>query len=270
MLLAIDIGNSSIGLGLFRGETLAATAKLSADTKRSADEYAVIIRGLLSANSISPRDISHAIISSVVPKLTHTVQQALAWQDIASPIPVMTVGGGVKTGINLKVDDPSGLGADIVTNATAAVKKHGAPAVIVDIGTATVISCINPQKALVGVAIAPGPITAQEGLHQSAALIPYAELSRPSATLGKNTPAALRSGLVVGHACMIDGMVDRIIREQNLSPDTPVVITGGLSSLIMEECQHPMTYEKDLTLWGLYHIYTATVAAQNKKVESLP
>lgn len=265
MLLAIDIGNSSICLGLFDGDRLTFTAKLSADTKRSADEYAVTIRGLLSANGISPADVQSAVVSSVVPKLTHTVQNALAWRDAPTPIPVMTVGGGVKTGISLKVDDPSGLGADIVTNATAAVKKYGAPVIVVDIGTATVISCVNSQKALVGVAISPGPVTAQEGLHQSAALIPYAELSRPVGALGKNTPAALRSGLVVGHACMIDGMVDRIIREQKLSPDTPVVITGGLSPLIMAECQHPMTYEKDLTLWGLYHVHTATVAAQNKK-----
>ncbi len=265
MLLAIDIGNSSIGLGLFEGNSLIFTAKLSADAKRSADEYAVIIRGLLTSGGFSPASITAAIISSVVPALTHTVAEALRWKDISTPIPVMTVGGGVKTGISLKVDDPATLGGDIVTNATAAVKKYGAPVLIVDIGTATVISCVNGQKALIGVAISPGPLAAQEGLHRTAALIPYTELSTPSDVLGKNTSAALRSGLVMGHACMIDGMLSRVLESHKLPADTPVVVTGGIAPLITEECKHAMSFEKDLTLWGLYHIYTATVAAQSKR-----
>ena len=136
---------------------------------------------------------------------------------------------------------------------------------IVDVGTATVISCVSEQKALVGVAIAPGPVSAQEGLHKSAALIPDAELSRSSGVLGKNTPAALRSGLVTGHACMIDGMIERILEEYRLPAATPVVITGGLAPLVTAECRHPMIYDKDLTLRGLYHIYTATAAAKAKK-----
>lgn len=258
MLLAIDIGNSSIGLGLFQGDNLTFTAKISADTKRSVDEYAITIRSLLSAGGISLSDISNAIISSVVPKLTHTIEKALIWKDSSTPFHIMNVGSGVKTGISLKVDDPAGLGTDIVTNATAAVKKHGAPVLVIDIGTATVISCVNCQKALVGVAIAPGPISAQDGLHQNAALIPYTELSKPTGALGKNTAASLRSGLVMGHACMIDGMIDRILCEQKLPSNTPVVVTGGLSPLIIAECQHSLIYEQDLTLWGLYHIFTAT------------
>ena len=139
------------------------------------------------------------------------------------------------------------------------------PVLVVDVGTATVISCISEQKALVGVAIAPGPISAQEGLHKSAALIPDAELSRSAGVLGKNTPAALRSGLVTGHACMIDGMIARIREEYRLPAATPVVITGGLAPLVTAECRQPMTYEKDLTLMGLYYIYTATAAAKAKR-----
>ena len=261
MLLTIDIGNSSICLGLFRGETLAATAKLSADTKRSADEYAVIIRGLLSAHGVDPQEITAAIVSSVVPKLTHTVETALKWRDM----PIYAVGSGVKTGISLKVDDPSQLGADIVTNAAAAVRLYGAPVAIVDIGTATVISAVNEQKSLVGVAIAPGPAASLEGLRASAALIPYTELSTPTSALGKNTPAALRAGLVMGHACMIDGMLDRIFTEYRLPESTPVVVTGGLAPLITAECCHKVAYEEHLTLWGLYHMYVATVNSKNKK-----
>ncbi len=264
MLLAIDIGNSSICLGLFRGDTLTATAKLSADTKRSADEYAVIIRGLLSAHGIDPQEITAAIISSVVPKLTHTVETALTWREAPS-LPIYVVGNGVKTGISLKVDDPSQLGADIVTNAAAAVKAYGAPVAVVDIGTATVISAVSDQKALLGVSISPGPAASLEGLRQAAALIPYTELDTPAAALGKNTPDALRAGLVMGHACMIDGMLDRIFAEYRLPESTPVVVTGGLASLVTTECRHELRYEEHLTLWGLYHMYTATVSAKNKK-----
>lgn len=261
MLLTIDIGNSSICLGLFRGETLAATAKLSADTKRSADEYAVIIRGLLQAHGIDPQEITAAIISSVVPKLTYTIEKALKRQEM----PIYVVGNGVKTGISLKVDDPAQLGADIVVNAAAAVKAYGAPVAVVDVGTATVISVVNDQRALMGVAITPGPTASLEGLRASAALIPYIELGAPAGTLGKSTPAALRSGIVMGHACMIDGMLDRIFAEYRLPEGTPVVVTGGLAPLIVAECRHPLRYEEHLTLWGLYHMYVATVNAKNKK-----
>lgn len=261
MLLTIDIGNSSICLGLFRSDALTATAKMSADTKRSADEYAVIIRGLLSVHGIDPHEITAAIISSVVPKLTHTIEKALSWVEM----PVYVVGNGVKTGISLKVDDPSQLGADIVTNAAAAVKTYGAPVAVVDIGTATVISVVNEQKSLVGVAIAPGPMASLEGLRASAALIPYTELSTPVSPLGKNTPAALRSGIVMGHACMIDGMLDRIFDEYKFPQNTPVVVTGGMAQLITAECRHAFKHEEHLTLWGLYHMYTATVHGKSKK-----
>ena len=261
MLLAIDIGNSSICLGLFREDTLDTTAKLSADTKRSADEYAVIIRGLLEARNINPQKVTAAIISSVVPKLTYTIEKALKWQNF----PIYTVGNGVKTGISLKVDDPAQLGTDIVTNAAAAVKLYGAPVAIVDIGTATVISAVTEQKALMGVAIAPGPVASLEGLRESAALIPDTELNAPVSALGKNTPAALRSGIVMGHACRIDGMLSRIFSEYRLPESTPVVVTGGLAPLIIAQCHHKVTYEEHLTLWGLYHMYTATVNTKNKK-----
>ena len=261
MLLAIDIGNSSIGLGLFDGDRLTFTAKLSADTKRSADEYAVIIRGLLEAHGITLPRITAAIISSVVPKLTYTIETSLSGQDM----PIYVVGNGVKTGISLKVDDPAQLGADIVTNAVAAVHTCGAPVAVVDIGTATVISAVNDQKSLIGVAIAPGPMAAQEGLRDNAALIPYTELTPPTGALGKNTSAALRSGMILGHACMIDGMLDRILTEYRLPENTPVVVTGGLAPLVISECRHPLKHEPHLTLWGLYRMYVATVNVKSKK-----
>jgi type III pantothenate kinase len=218
MLLALDIGNSSISLGVFPLNSTDArpaplmTAKLSADTGRTADEYAVIMRGLLSERGYAP-SIRATVLGSVVPQLTHTLESAIQKLGGESPIPVTHIGGGVRTGVSLRVDDPATLGADIVTNAAAAVALYGAPVIFLDLGTATVCGAVNSARELVGVSIAPGVTTSLEGLRASAAQIPYLELKTPDTVLGKNTPAAIRSGLILGTACMIDGLIQRIRAE---------------------------------------------------------
>ena len=275
MLLALDIGNSSISLGLFDLNTQdlrptpALTAKLSADTGRTADEYAVIMRGLLAEQGLTSA-ITAAVMGSVVPQLTHTLESAVQKLGGNTPIPVTHIGGGVRTGISLRVDDPSGLGADIVTNAAAAVKLHGAPVIFLDFGTATVCGAVNMARELVGVSIAPGVTTSLEGLRTAAAQIPYLELKAPDTALGKNTPAAIRSGLVLGTACMIDGMIERIRAELKLPKNAAltVVATGGLSELVLPACTHEMVSEPNLTLLGLYFIYKATAEREQKKVRS--
>ena len=174
MLLAIDIGNSSISLGLF--DLTAAdprpapvlTAKLSAATGRTADEYAVIIRGLLTDRGYDGV-ITAAVMGSVVPQLTHTLESAVRRLGGDAPIPVTHIGGGVRTGISLRVDDPASLGADIVTNVSAAVALYGAPVIFLDFGTATVCGAVNMSRELVGVSISPGVTTALEGLRAAAA-----------------------------------------------------------------------------------------------------
>lgn len=267
MLLAIDIGNSSISLGLFDltatspRPTPVLAAKLASDAGRTADEYAVIIRGLLP----DPRPIRAAVLGSVVPQLTHTLEAAV--QKIGKDIPVTHIGGGVRTGISLRVDDPSALGADIVTNASAAVSLYGAPVIFLDFGTATVCGAVNMARELVGVSIAPGVTTSLEGLRTAAAQIPYMELKAPDTALGKNTPAAIRSGLVLGTACMIDGMIQRIRAEMKLPKDAalPIVATGGLSELVLPACTHEIIHEPNLTLLGLYFIYKATAEREAKK-----
>ena len=271
MLLALDIGNSSISLGLFDlnvRDTRPApvlTAKLSADTGRTADEYAVIMRGLFGERGYHAA-ITAAVIGSVVPQLTHTLESAV--KKIGSGIPVTHIGVGVRTGISLRVDDPSALGADIVTNAAAAVKLYGAPVIFLDFGTATVCGAVNMARELVGVTIAPGVTTALEGLRSAAAQIPYLELKAPDTTLGKSTPAAIRSGLVLGTACMIDGMIDRIREELDLPKNAalPLVATGGLADLVLPACTHEILHEPDLTLLGLYFIYKATAERENRKI----
>ena len=274
MLLALDIGNSSISLGLFDlGEkasrpTPALTAKLSADTGRTADEYAVIMRGLLADRGYAT-SVTAAVVGSVVPQLTHTLTSAIQKLGGDAVIPVTHIGGGVRTGISLRVDDPASLGADIVACAAAAVRLYGAPVIFLDFGTATVCGAVNERKELVGVSIAPGVKASLEGLRASAAQIPYMELGSPDAALGKNTPAAIRAGLVLGTACMADGMIRRIRRELGLPDGTPlpVVATGGLSELVLPSCESHISHEPDLTLLGLYYVYVATAERQAKRVK---
>ncbi len=265
MLLAVDIGNSSISLGLFPHTEPPApasdrpspefTAKLSANPGRTADEYAVIMRSLMGDYAVRA-----AVIGSVVPQLTHTLEVAIRRLYGGDSLPVLHIGGGVRTGISLRVDDPTELGADIVTNAAAAVRLYGAPVVFIDLGTATVCGAVNAARELVGVAIAPGVSTSLAGLHAAAARIPYLELKAPEATLGRNTPDAIRSGLIGGTACMLDGWIERIRADWQLpsTADLPIVATGGLASLVLPECRRIIAHEPDLTLLGLYFIYTAT------------
>ena len=272
MLLAIDVGNSSISLGLFDLTATdprpapALTAKLSAATGRTADEYAVIIRGLLADKGYHGA-ITAAVMGSVVPQLTHTLEAAVEKLGGDTPIPVTHIGGGVRTGISLRVEDPAALGADIVTNASAAVKLYGAPVIFLDFGTATVCGAVNLARELVGVSISPGVSTSLEGLRAAAAQIPYMELKAPDTALGKNTNAAIRSGLILGTACMIDGMIERIRTEMKLPQNAvlPIVATGGLADLVLPACTHEIAHEPDLTLLGLYFIYKATAEREAKK-----
>ncbi len=265
MLLALDIGNSSISLGLFPLPTTAApaadrptptlTAKLSANPGRTADEYAVIIKSLLVEHITSVRE---AVLGSVVPQLTHTLEAAV--KRLCGDIPILHIGGGVRTGISLRVDDPAALGADIVTAATAAVRLYGAPVVFFDYGTATVCGAVNAARELVGVSIAPGLSASLDGLRAAAAQIPCLELKAPDGPLGKNTPAAIRAGVVGGTALMTDGLIDRLRTELRVPAGIPlpVVATGGLASLVLSECRHPIAHEPTLTLLGLYFIRNAT------------
>lgn len=275
MLLALDIGNSSISLGLFDLTASAdgrpapvLTAKLASTTGRTADEYAVLIRGLLSERGYAGHGaapITAAVIGSVVPQLTHTLEATV--RKLGDSIPITHIGGGVRTGVSLRVDDPAVLGADIVTNAAAAVRLYGAPVVFLDFGTATVCGAVNTARELTGVAIAPGVTTSLEGLRTAAAQIPYMELKAPDTALGKNTSAAIRAGVVLGTACMIDGMIERIREELKLPQNAPlpVVATGGLAELVLPSCTHEIASEPDLTLMGLYFIYKATAEREAKK-----
>lgn len=276
MLLAVDIGNSSISLGLFDltdttpRPTPCLTAKLASATVRTADEYAILIRSLLTEKGYNGR-LSAGVIGSVVPQLTHTLELALQKLTGDASFPILHIEGGVRTGISLRVEDPASLGADIVTNAAAAAELYGTPVVFLDLGTATVCGAVNSRRELVGVSIAPGVTTALEGLRASAARIPYLELKTPDTVLNRNTTTAICSGLLLGTACMIDGMVERIREELKLSEEAPlsIVATGGLAELVIPACRHSIRYEPDLTILGLCLVYKATVERRAKKNRSV-
>lgn len=284
MLLTIDAGNSSISLGLFDlpnptapdrtsssiRPSLRWNAKIAADIHRSADEYRVVLALLLRESGFNSSDIRAVALGSVVPALSHTLREAvdrLCRHPDGTSVPIRTVGTGTRTGLILHVDDPAQLGADIVANAAAAVWLYGAPVTILDIGTATVLSCVDGNRTLLGVSIAPGPQTSLDGLRGAAALIPHVELRSPGGILGRNTADSVCAGVIYGTAAMADGLIRHTLREAQLPPDTPVVATGGLVSLVLPFCRCRMNCEDALTLYGLYRIFdlTARREAQRQK-----
>ena len=264
-------GYSSISLGLFETPDVGApdgntpggrpallwNVKIAADPQRSADEYRLTLGLLLRDGGYSPADVDAVALGSVVPALTHTLREALGRlcrRSDGTPVPLRTVSAGTRTGLVLQIDDPAQLGADIVT----AVWLYGTPVAVLDFGTATVLSCVDANRTLLGVSIAPGMQTSLDGLRGAAALIPHVELRAPESVLGRNTADSVRAGVVYGTAAMADGLVERTLREAHLPPDTPVVATGGLAGLILPFCRRRMHREDALTLYGLYRVFALT------------
>ncbi len=275
MLLAVDIGNSSISVGLFDSDTaesgrpaLRMKAKLASDTRKSADEYRMLLRGLLTDAGFSTSDVTVAVLGSVVPTLTHTLREAVERlcppAPGGTPVTVRVVGEGMRSGIGLMVDDPAQLGADIVANAAAAVWLYGAPVIVLDFGTANVMTAVDTRKSMIGVSIAPGLRMSLDGLRREAARMPYIELKAPSSSLGRSTEAAARSGVVLGSVCMTDGMVGRVLAEYGLPESTPLVATGGLAHMVAPALARKTQIEPDLTLYGLFRMYALTAAKEAK------
>lgn len=248
MLLAVDVGNTSTVLGLFEGETLRAHWRVSTDRNRMADQYAVLVKNLLELNGLMPPD--RAIISSVVPHVERELSLALSsYWGIASR--------GVNSSsltplLNVETDNPREVGADRMVNAVAALRYNAEAFIIVDFGTATNFDVVVKPNRLLGVALAPGPLVAAEGLFARAAKLPRVDLVAPLRAIGKNTVTALQSGLVFGYAEMVDGMVTRLARELEPSLGLPFVIaTGGFAEVIEGHAQKVDLYAPLLTLTGL-------------------
>ena len=250
VILTVDIGNSNITLGGFEGDELSFVVRISTETKKTSDEYASKILGVLSVHDIEKQDIEGAIISSVVPPLNSVVRDAIktVWG-----IEPLTVGPGIKTGINIHCDTPSSVGADLICACVAAHNLYGSPSLIVDMGTATKMTVINEKGTFTGVSIMPGVLMGLNALSDNTAQLPKVELEVPKFVVGKNTSDSMRSGVIFGNASMIDGMIDRINGE--IGTCLPVYATGGIANLVIPHCKHKITIDANLVLKGLNIIY---------------
>ncbi len=247
MLLAVDVGNTHTVLGLFDGETLGSHWRVSTDAALTTDELIVKVGGLLEISGTSWVDVNRMVLSCVVPALT------LSWGELsrrAVGTEPTVVGPGVKTGMVIRYDNPHEVGSDRIANSVAALEAHGAPVIVVDFGTATTVDVIDADGAYVGGAIAPGVETSAQALFSRAARLSAVDLEPPSSVIGTNTRDSVRSGLLLGEALMVDGLVARV-REELGAPEATVVATGGLAETMAPLCSAIGHVDPDLTLKGL-------------------
>lgn len=250
MILVVDVGNTNIVLGIYEGRTLAHHWRLSTNRSATVDEYGVLITNLFQLANVRAEDIEGVILSNVVPPLMYTLERLFP-KYVGKE--ALVVGPGIKTGLNIRYENPKSVGADRIVNAVAGIEKYGSPLIIVDFGTATTFDYIDASGAYLGGAIVPGIGIAAEALFQRAAMLPRIELARPRMVVGRNTVSAMQSGIIFGYAGQVDGIVRRILKEQ---PGTPrVIATGGLAELIAGESETIETVDPLLTLEGLRMIY---------------
>jgi type III pantothenate kinase len=247
VLLVMDVGNSTTAVGVVSDDRVADRWRVSTVTERTADEYRLLLRGLLTAIELP---LEGAAVSSVVPAATSAVQ--LAAGDLVDG-PVVVVGPGVRTGLAIHTDNPREVGADRVVNAVAAIDRYGAPVVVVDFGTATTVDVVGPAGAYLGGMIAPGLEVSMDGLVGHTAALRRVELVAPPQAIGRNTVTAIQSGLLYGHAGMIDRAIDMIAAEIEARP--AVVATGGLAPVVAPLCRTEIVVDDSLTLDGLRIIY---------------
>ncbi len=250
MLLAIDIGNTNIVIGCIDGYKTVFVERLSTDTFKTELEYAVSFKMVLELHDIKAGEVDGAIISSVVPPLTNIINRAI--EKIIGK-KAMVVGPGIKTGLNIMMDNPKSVGADLIVGAVAAIDEYGAPLIIIDIGTATSIAVVDKDSNYIGGIIIPGVVTSLESLVNSTSQLPKISLEAPRRVIGKNTVDSMKSGIILGNASMIDGMIDRI--EEELGYTVSVVASGGLARIVIPECRHEITVDDELLLRGLNIIY---------------
>ncbi|MDR2501946.1 MAG: type III pantothenate kinase [Oscillospiraceae bacterium] len=250
MLLAIDIGNSHIVLGCLNGDTITKTLRIVTDTKKTEDQYAAEIKGIFDFSGVDCRGFGGAIIASVVPPVTSALRRAVKRLTGISPL---MVGAGIKTGLNIHIEDASELGADAVCVSVAALAKYGAPCAVIDLGTATKILVLDHSGTYIGGAIAPGVAISADALTSRASLLPSVSLDAPKRAISGVTAEAMKSGIVFGAAAMVDGMLRRFKAE--LGMPLRAVATGGIAPSIIPHCAEKITLDENLILDGLRLIY---------------
>lgn len=250
MILAIDVGNTNVLIGLYEQENLKFSWRISTNKNQTADELAMIFHQLLAREQISFKEVKGVVISSVVPPLISPLQKMVEKDFELTPV---IVGPGIKTGIKIGLENPKELGADRIANAIAAIEQYGTPLIIVDFGTATTFDYIDKDGTYQGGAIAPGINTSTEMLFQKAAKLPRIELVKPPSVIGKNTVNAMQAGIIYGFVGQVDAIVNRIIAESGSSPK--VIATGGMADLIASESSTIDVVNNLLTIDGLVKIY---------------
>ncbi|EFR30981.1 type III pantothenate kinase [Eremococcus coleocola] len=253
MLLAINIGNSNIDLGLYQDLSLIHHWCVSMDPNKTVDEYGLLFTQLLASEAVEVDQVSAIILSSVVPNIMDTMP--IVCQKFFKQSP-MIVGAGVKTGLNIRYDDPKEVGADRIVNAVAVKENYGTPAIVMDMGTAFTFDVIDVKGDYVGGLISPGIKITADSLVASTSKLPKIEIKHPRHLIGKNTVQAMQSGLVNGYIGMVDYIIKAIVKEMDLSIDqTNLVATGNYAKLIANLSDYPIEINPLLTLEGLCLIY---------------
>lgn len=250
MLLVIDAGNTNITIGAYEGEELKFTSRLATDHSATRDRIAVDLSSIFKLNGLDPKQCSGAIISSVVPEITDSLKAAV--EKVTGQTP-LAIGPGLRTGLNIRTDNPAEVGADLVAGAVAAKHKYPLPAIIVDLGTATKVIALDKDGAFLGCSIAPGVEISLNALSSGASQLINIALRTPDHAIGTNTIDSMTSGLIYGTIDMLDGMCDRFAEEIE-EPVQTIVATGGLGR-IAAGCRHDMVMDQDLILDGLKLIY---------------
>ncbi|MCR5793167.1 MAG: type III pantothenate kinase [Lachnospiraceae bacterium] len=250
MILAVDMGNTNIVIGCIDKENTYFVERMATDLSKTELEYAIGIKTVLELYKINVGDIEGVIISSVVPPLVNIIKRAC--KKVVKK-PVLVVSPGVKTGLNIKMDNPAQVGSDMIVCAVASLKEYEAPFLFVDLGTATTLSVVDKDQNYIGGAILPGVNTSMNALVSNTAQLPKISMEAPEKMIGTNTIDCMKSGILVGHAACIDGMIDRI--EEELGYSLNLIATGGLASVVIPLCKHDITIDDALILKGLQIIF---------------
>ena len=250
MILTVDIGNSNVVLGGVEEKRIVFKARIVTDPIKTSDQYCAELKTMLELFGIYPQDIEGSIIASVVPPVLNSFRTAVRKLTGKN---CLVVGPGLKTGLNILIDSPAQTGADLVVGAVAALREYRPPLIVVDMGTATTISVLDQNGSLIGGCVCPGVKISLDALTNRTALLPGISLDQPKRAIGRNTIDCMRRGIMLGTACMLDGLIERM--ENELGMKTTVLLTGGIGKFILPMCQTKMIYEEDLLTKGLAILY---------------